>query len=124
MLTRNYKPEQIVGVLRKIEVQIANGKTAPQACKEAGIHTQTYSRSGAGYRLPGVGVQKRRVTATFRRDGPIPVEGRQVSHLILIANSNLRLYRFSCAATRETKRHVKTRTRLPSRNERSVIPLL
>ena len=28
-------------VLRQIEVQIANGKTAPQACKEAGIHTQT-----------------------------------------------------------------------------------
>ena len=26
------------------EVQIANGKTPPQACKEAGIHTQTYYR--------------------------------------------------------------------------------
>ena len=28
-------------MLRQIEVQMANGKTAPQACKEAGIHTQT-----------------------------------------------------------------------------------
>ena len=44
MPTRSYKPEQIVAVLRQIEVQMANGKTAPQACKEAGIHTQTYYR--------------------------------------------------------------------------------
>ena len=38
------KPEQIVTVLRQIEVQIANGQKVPQACKEAGIHTQTYYR--------------------------------------------------------------------------------
>ena len=38
------KPEQIVTVPRQIEVQIANGKKVPQACKEAGIHTQTYYR--------------------------------------------------------------------------------
>ena len=38
------KPEQIVTVLRQIEVQIANGKKVLQACKEAGIHTQTYYR--------------------------------------------------------------------------------
>ena len=44
MPTGNYKPEQIVTILRQIEVQMANGKTAPQACKEAGIHTQTYYR--------------------------------------------------------------------------------
>ena len=44
MPTRNYKPEQIVAVLRQIEVQMANGKTTPQACKKAEIHTQTYYR--------------------------------------------------------------------------------
>ena len=44
MSIKKYKPEQIVTVLRQIEVQIANGKTAPQACKEGGIHTQTYYR--------------------------------------------------------------------------------
>jgi len=44
MPMERYKPEQIVMVLRQIEVQMANGKTAPQACKEAGIHTQTYYR--------------------------------------------------------------------------------
>ena len=44
MSIRKYKPEQIVVVLRQIEVQIANGKRRPQACKEAGIHTPTYYR--------------------------------------------------------------------------------
>ncbi len=44
MPTRNYKPEQMVTILRQMEVQMANGKTAPHACKEAEIHTQTYSR--------------------------------------------------------------------------------
>ena len=32
MSIRKYKAEQIVTVLRQIEVQMANGKTAPQAC--------------------------------------------------------------------------------------------
>ncbi len=41
MSFRKYKPVQIVPVLRQIAVQMANGKTVPQACKEAGIHTQT-----------------------------------------------------------------------------------
>ena len=44
MSTEKNKPEQIVTVLRQIEVQIANGKKVPQACKEAGNHTQTYYR--------------------------------------------------------------------------------
>ena len=37
MAMKRYKPEQIVTVLRQIEVEIANGKTTPQACKEAEI---------------------------------------------------------------------------------------
>ena len=41
---KKYKPEQIVTILRQMEVQMANGKTAPQACQEAEIHTQTYYR--------------------------------------------------------------------------------
>ena len=44
MPMKRYKPEQIVTVLRQIEVAVANGKSTPQACKEAGIHTQTYYR--------------------------------------------------------------------------------
>ncbi len=40
MSTKRYKPEQVVNLLRQIEVETANGKTTPQACKEAEIHTQ------------------------------------------------------------------------------------
>jgi len=38
--TKRYKPEQIVTLLRQVEVEIANGKTTPQACKEAEITIQ------------------------------------------------------------------------------------
>jgi putative transposase len=44
MAMRRYKPEQIVNLLRQIEVGIANGKPTPQACKEAEITVQTYYR--------------------------------------------------------------------------------
>ena len=44
MPMQRYRPEQIVTVLRQIEVTVANGKSTPQACKEAGISTQTYYR--------------------------------------------------------------------------------
>src|ERR1017187_10561363 len=42
MPIKRYKPEQIVTMLRQIEVSIANGKTTPQACKEAEITIQTF----------------------------------------------------------------------------------
>ena len=41
---RKYSPEQIVTLLRQIEVGIANGKTHPVACREVGITGQTYYR--------------------------------------------------------------------------------
>ena len=41
---RRFKPEQIVALLRQIEVGIGNGKSTPQACKEAEITVQTYYR--------------------------------------------------------------------------------
>jgi putative transposase len=44
MSRKRYKPEQIVNLLRQIEVEIANGKTTPQAAREAGITEQTYYR--------------------------------------------------------------------------------
>jgi transposase-like protein len=44
MSTKRYKPEQIVNLLRQMEVEIANGKTTPQAAREAGITEQTYYR--------------------------------------------------------------------------------
>ncbi len=44
MSTRKYQPEQMVTLLRKVEVEIAKGKTTPQACREAQITEQTYYR--------------------------------------------------------------------------------
>jgi transposase-like protein len=44
MPMKRYKPEQIVTLLRQIEVEIANGKTPPQACRDAQITAQTYYR--------------------------------------------------------------------------------
>ena len=41
---KKYQPEQVVNLLRQIEVAIANGKTTALACKEAGIVEQTYFR--------------------------------------------------------------------------------
>ena len=41
---KRHTPEQIVNVLRQIEVAMANGKTTPAACKEAGFTEQTYYR--------------------------------------------------------------------------------
>jgi putative transposase len=41
---KKHKPEQIVALLRQIEVGIANGKTTPQACREVEITEQTYYR--------------------------------------------------------------------------------
>jgi len=44
MSNTRYKPEQIVTMLRQIEVGVANGKTTPQACQGAGITVQSYYR--------------------------------------------------------------------------------
>ena len=44
MPNKRYKPEQIVNLLRKMEVEMANGKTTPQACRDTEITTQTYYR--------------------------------------------------------------------------------
>ena len=44
MPNKRYKAEQIVNLLRQTEVEIANGKTTPQAAREVGITGQTYSR--------------------------------------------------------------------------------
>jgi transposase-like protein len=41
---QKHTPEQIVSLLRQIEVVVANGKMTPAACREAGITEQTYYR--------------------------------------------------------------------------------
>jgi len=44
MPIKRYKPEQIVTMGRQIEVEIANGKVTPHACKEAEITMHAYYR--------------------------------------------------------------------------------
>ena len=41
---RKHTPEQIMSLLRQIEVAVASGKTTAQAAKEAAITEQTYYR--------------------------------------------------------------------------------
>jgi putative transposase len=50
MAKKRMKPEQVVTLLRQIEVAVANGKTTPQACKEAEVTEQTYYRGRKEYR--------------------------------------------------------------------------
>jgi putative transposase len=41
---KKHTPEQVVNLLRQIEVAVANGKTTAVACKEAEITEQAYYR--------------------------------------------------------------------------------
>ena len=41
---KKFQPEQVVNLLRQIEVAIGNGNTTPMACREGGITEQTYYR--------------------------------------------------------------------------------
>ena len=42
---RKVSPEQIIAMLRQIEVQLAQGKSLALACKEAGISEQNLEMS-------------------------------------------------------------------------------
>lgn len=44
MAGKVFTPEQIVATLRQIEVAIAQGKTTPIACREAGVSDVSYYR--------------------------------------------------------------------------------
>jgi putative transposase len=44
MPKKGFSAEQIVTVLRQIEVLMSQGKAAPVACREAGISQQSYYR--------------------------------------------------------------------------------
>ena len=44
MTRKKHSAEQIVAILRQIEVEVANHKPTGQACREAGITEQTYYR--------------------------------------------------------------------------------
>ena len=44
MTKKRHTPEQIVTLLRQVEVAVGSGKSTPQACQEAAITEQTYYR--------------------------------------------------------------------------------
>ena len=44
MAKKRFSPEQIVMLLRQIEVATAQGKSIPVACREAGISDQSFYR--------------------------------------------------------------------------------
>ena len=69
---KKHTPEQIVNLLRQIEVAVANGKTTPLACKEVEITEQTYYRwrkeyggsaGGPGAAAEGAGAGEREAEA-------------------------------------------------------------
>jgi len=41
---KRYQPEQVVHLLRQIEIAVATGKSIDQACRDAGIVGQTFYR--------------------------------------------------------------------------------
>jgi putative transposase len=45
MPKKRFSAEQIVTLLRQIEVSMAQGKSAPVACRDAGISQQSYAMS-------------------------------------------------------------------------------
>jgi putative transposase len=45
MAKRRYSAEQIVTLLRQIEVAMGQGKSVQMACREAGISEQNYATS-------------------------------------------------------------------------------
>jgi hypothetical protein len=49
---KSYRPEQIATLLWQVEVEIVNGKTTPQACKEAEGAGQIYQRWTPSARSP------------------------------------------------------------------------
>ena len=67
MARKRHTAEQVVNLLRQVEVGIANGKTTGQACKEALITEQTYNATPSGpANDDSVAVSHRLRTVTLR----------------------------------------------------------
>jgi hypothetical protein len=63
MSTKRYKPEQIVNLFQQNEVEIANGKTTPEAAREVGIALGVLTRGVYGCRCYLSGSSKWKVRA-------------------------------------------------------------
>src|SRR6516162_7055688 len=95
MPRKRFKTEQIMGLLRQVEVLVANGQLTPQACREAGISEQTYyrwRRITALLNQAGLAVGKDRVQRIWRRAGlKVPQQQKPRGRLWLNDGSCIRL---------------------------------
>ena len=74
MTKKRQTPEQIVTLLRQVEVAVANGKGTPQACKEAAITDADVLPLAERIRGPEAGPSE---TAERAREGKLPTETRR-----------------------------------------------
>ena len=44
MSRKRYTPEQIIGMLRQAEVELAQGRKVPEVCRNLGVSEQSYYR--------------------------------------------------------------------------------
>jgi hypothetical protein len=78
MARKKHSPEQIVAILRQIEVAIANNEPTPQACREAGINEQSWCRwrkEHGGLKLE----QVRRLKVLEKRTPAVAIDDRVVA---------------------------------------------
>jgi hypothetical protein len=47
---KRYNPEQIIGMLRQAEIELAQGRKIVEVCRGLGISEQSYSRWSMEYR--------------------------------------------------------------------------
>ena len=66
MRKKTFAPEQIVTKLRQIDVLVSQGKTVPQACKEAAITAMTFYRWRKEY--GGLQVEQAKKTKDLQKE--------------------------------------------------------
>jgi len=72
MSRRRYKPEQIIGMLRQTEVELARGKRMGEVCRSLGISEQSYYRWRSEY--GGLKLdQARRMKDLEKENGRLPL---------------------------------------------------
>src|SRR5271156_1760980 len=81
---KKHTPEQIVSLLRQIEVAVANGKTTPVGCRDNGINEQTYYR----WRKEYGGLQVGALSGTWSKSAIRSQLLRQVDDAIAQADSD------------------------------------
>ena len=68
MAGRQHTAEQIIEILRQVEIAVGNGTTIPQACRDAGITEQTYYRWRKEY--GGLKLDQARRLKELERENP------------------------------------------------------